>query len=91
VAPTAASPFRSQSGKQRAIIPYSLYQRRLEEQNRLKNQSKPQLTSSATHQESSNVGEDLNRRVLIYLPAFRNANQSQIAEFEADALQRFVF
>lgn len=89
VAPTAASPFQSRPGKQRAIIlPYSLYQRRLEEQSRLRNQSKPKLTSTATNQQySGGLLED--KLVSIYLPSFKDANQSQIAE-EADALQRFV-
>jgi hypothetical protein len=89
VAPTAASPYYPNSnGKHRAIFPYSLYQRRLEEQR--KNQSKVKLTSTATNSQYNQPLENAGAPVYIYLPAFPNANQSQIAE-EADAAQRFGF
>jgi hypothetical protein len=91
IAPTAASPYRPPSnGRQRAILPYSLYQRRLEEQNKLR--EKPKLTSTATNRQQTNdeLLDESNRAVLVYLPAFKNANQSQIADEEADAAQRFA-
>lgn len=91
IAPTAASPYRPKnSNRQGAIIPYSLYQRRLEEQNRLKAQAaKPKLTSTATnHYEKDPTLEGSNKPIYFYLPAFKNANESQIFEEEADAAQR---
>jgi hypothetical protein len=84
VAPTAESPYRTQQQQHRhhAILPYSLYKRRLEQQQN--------LSSTAQHEHASSSATSTERSdqpVYLYLPAFKNANRSQIAD-EADALQR---
>lgn len=66
-----------------AILPYSLYMRRLEEQRRqqtlIATTRAPVVESSPVVQQS-NV-DDSERPVLVYLPPFSAASGAQIADF----------
>ncbi|KAI6235489.1 DM13 domain-containing protein [Aphelenchoides besseyi] len=70
---------RSGKSNQHAIMPYSLYLRRLHERQRL--ETEHDRTRSTTQ-----TSEDPQQSVLIYLPSFNNSNGDQISE-RIDGLQ----
>ncbi|KAI6188081.1 DM13 domain-containing protein [Aphelenchoides besseyi] len=70
---------RSGKSNQHAIMPYSLYLKRLHERQRLK-------TDHDRTRTTTQIPEDSQQSVLIYLPSFNNSNKDQISE-RIDGLQ----